>query len=320
VDGREVMKSYILIILLYCFFCPVYSYEFKKVTVLSDRVTPRHGPFGVYQSVMNGLRILKIPFNCNPQTSQVGDAIIVLSGVDNLRKAIDWKRNGRIKCLFGGPNIMNRPNQFNYLLASKEVDVCLVPSQWIKVAYEEDAPALKGRVQYWPAGVDVNDWSPGAMNRDCVLVYWKTEGMQLCQKVEELLRKFGYKPVRITYNSYDMSTYKNVLNKSKFAVFISRSESQGIALAEAWSMNVPTLAFDPGQLTYLGRSYFPVSSCPYLTEYTGKTWKHLEELETLIQNFDSYAAQFDSRKWVLKHMSYEASTRALLASIESVYH
>jgi len=317
-DGKEEMKAYILTVLLSCFFCQLYPYEVKKVTVLSDRVTPRHGPFGVYQSIMSGLRMLEIPFNCNPQDPQVGDMVVVLSGVDNLRRAIDWKRNGRINGLLGGPNIMNRPNQFNYLLASKEVDVCLVPSQWIKVAYEEDAPALKGRVQSWSAGVDINYWSPGAMNRDCVLVYWKTEGIELCKKIEELLRKFGYKPVRITYNSYDMSTYKSVLNKSKFAVFISRSESQGIALAEAWSMNVPTLAFDPGQLTYLGRSYSPVSSCPYLTEDTGKAWKYLQELEMLIQNFDSYAAQFDSRRWVLNHMSYEESTRALLAIIGSV--
>ena len=52
------------------------------------------------------------------------------------------------------------------------------------------------------------------------------------------------------------------------AVFISRSESQGLALAEAWAMDVPTLVWQgpPGD----GGSLFNLSDpSPYLTSHTG---------------------------------------------------
>ena len=162
----------------------------------------------------------------------------------------------------------------------------------------------------------MNYWKPSAQECDCVLVYWKTENEQFYQSVEALLRKYRYTPVRIRYKFYDPQTYKNALNKAIFAVFISRSESQGIALAEAWSMNVPTLVWDPGELTYLGRVYSSVSASPYLTEDTGKSWKDLKELENVITKIPSL--QFCPRDWVLKNMSYEASTSALLSIIEHI--
>ena len=286
--------------------------------MLSDSVRPGNGPFGVYQSLIEGLRLLHVPFNGNPPISQVGDVVIVLSGVDNLRKAIGWKQANRISCLLGGPNIMNRPCDYNYLFTSKEVDACLVPSDWIRIAYEEDASMLKGRVSCWPAGVDIEEWKPAQKKDNSVVVYWKTGSEVLCQRVEGLLRKYKYVPIRVRYGSYNKATYKNILNKAKFAVFISRSESQGIALAEAWAMNVSTLAYDPGQLTYLGRRYSIVSSCPYLTEQTGKSWSNVQELETILKDFDSFAAQFNPRNWVVSHMSYEVSARKLINIIESI--
>ena len=52
------------------------------------------------------------------------------------------------------------------------------------------------------------------------------------------------------------------------AVFMSRSESQGLALAEAWAMDVPTLVWQspPGE----PGSVFSLSDpAPYLTSDTG---------------------------------------------------
>ena len=70
-----------------------------------------------------------------------------------------------------------------------------------------------------------------------------------------------------------ISLHGNQIRFCLLAVFLSSSESQGIALAEAWSMNVPTFVWNPKPKELNGR-YFPsVDSAPYLTpetEFPGK--------------------------------------------------
>ncbi len=316
---REMLvKNSLVVIALFFSFFAAFPYRFKKISVFSDRVKSRTGPSAVQQSLLAGLRVLDVPFNCNPSESELGDVVIVLSGVNNFKRAISWKQQKRIACLLGGPNVMNRPCDYNYLFTSKEVDICLVPSDWIRIAYEEDALALKGRVRCWPAGVDVDFWNPASGNRDCVLVYWKTESESFCQSVEKVIKKHGYTPIRIRYGSYDSPTYRRALNRAKFSVFISRSESQGMALAESWSMDVPSFVWDPGTLTYLGRSYSVVSACPYLTESTGNSWKQLEELDQLIRKFGQNKYTFTPRQWVLNNMSNAVTTQYLLRMIEGI--
>ena len=190
----------------------------------------------------------------------------------------------------------------------------------IKVAYEQDAPNLKGRVRCWFSGVDTNYWTPTQKNRNKVLVYWKTEPESLCKQVESLLHQYGYDTVRIRYGSYNQEIYRNVLDQSQFAVFITRSESQGIALAEAWAMDVPTLNFDPGSLTYRGRIYSIVSSCPYLTETTGKTWKTIRDFDLVLKNYKTTSQFFSSREWILQNMTNQASAQQLLDIIEALHN
>ena len=140
------MKKYFIIALL-VIVSLTNAYSFKKLTILVDATVHRTGPFFVRQNLINGLSSVGFPFNVNPPSDQVGDAVAVLSGVNNLRTAIQWKASGKISYLVGGPNIMNSPKEFNYLFARQELDACLVPSYWIQVAYEQDAPNLKGRVR-----------------------------------------------------------------------------------------------------------------------------------------------------------------------------
>ena len=133
----------------------------------------------------------------------------------------------------------------------------------------------------WYVGVDEEYWKPMSNDHQTsnkVMVYWKTEPEHFCHSVEELLRKYGWEPVRIHYGHYDLTTYKKVPSEVRFAVSLSRFESQGIALAEAWSMDVPTLPWNPKENYYNNKTYH-VPSCPYLCALMGKDWKELADLK-----------------------------------------
>jgi len=278
-----------------------------------------HGPRTVLRSLMNGFKCEGVNFNYNPKSSKdVGEVVIVLSHIEALKEAIELKRAGKIKKLLAGPNLMVWSNEFEGILASAEIDICLVPCAWVQVAYEEDNPALVGRVRAWYAGVDGRFWQPQRLEKSKdVLIYWKTESEEFIRCIENKLGEFGYKPFRIRYGKYNRDEFRKKLSQVQFSVFVSKSESQGIALAESWAMDVPTLVWNPKPSEINGRTYSSISSSPYLNSRLGVEWKTMVDLESILKQMDSMLCQFQPREWVLKNMTDKASAQLLLGIIDS---
>jgi hypothetical protein len=254
-----------------------------------------------------------MPASYNPSTlREVASIVVVLSGIDALEQAIAWRRKRWIDCLMAGPNLVVLPHEANGILKSPEIDYCIVPSEWVAAAYQQDAPILTGRIRVWPAGVDENYWAPvGRGDSRRVLIYWKTEPQEFLDAVVSVAERAGFTVDTVRYGAYGREEFKEKLSRAGIAIFISRSESQGIALAEAWSMNVPTLAWDPAELTYEGRRYDPVSSCPALTEETGRRWKKLDDLERELANLN-WTPAAAPRNWLLENMTDERCALRLL--------
>lgn len=296
--------------------------SFKKLTVLTAPIGSAEGwtHYSLTRSIKNGLAKIGVNFNYNPsRLEDVGDVVYVLSDMNALRQAIDLRRSGKIKRLLAGPCLATRANECNHILASPEIDIYLVNSEWTKAAYIEDEPSLKKNIDILYAGIDIDFWmsvkEKDLANKN-VLVYWKTEDESFCVAVENELRNCGWSPMRLRYGNYSVSQYKQVLSEVAFAVFISRSESQGLALAEAWAMDVPTLVWDPQQpLVIAGRSHWPVSAAPYLTQYTGMFWRDIEEFKKKLSHVQDELSSFSPRAWALNNMSDEASARLLLEII-----
>lgn len=269
---------------------------------------------GVFRSLQQGLQQCAVTYNINPsRIEEVYSTVLVLDGLDKFRYAVNLKKSGHINLLLAGPNLMIRSCDNNHLLATSELDMYLVPSEWTKIAYIEDEPSLVGRISIWPSGVDTSFWAPSNKNKNNrVIIYWKTDSETFCQSIESVVQSFGYEIVRITYGAYTQEQFRHELNNCEFAIFISRSESQGIALAEAWSMNVPTFVWNPGEFFYAGKQYNPVSACPFLTDAQGKDWQTIEQLKHIISNYQDNHYHFIPREWTLKYMSDRASTECLL--------
>jgi hypothetical protein len=277
------------------------------------------GHYAVTRSLIEGLKKIDANFNYNPSgNNEIKENVIVLSGPQTLREAIELKKKGKIKFLLAGPNIADSVLDEEQIVADPAIDFFIVPSSWIEYNAVSDLDVLKNKILCWYVGVDVRYWAPEPHKpTKKVLVYWKTEEEAFCAKVEDILRKQNYTPVRITYGKYHPIEYKAALNESEFAVFISRSESQGVALAEAWAMNVPTLVWDPGYLVYRGRVFENANACPYLSTETGKKWLTLEELDHLLMTFDEYKDQFKPREHTINFFSDEVCSQTLLNFISS---
>jgi hypothetical protein len=315
---RYLAKLFLIIFLVY----PCCA--FHKLTILTQplRSSGWAGHPGVNRSLQRGLSLVSANYNFNPSSiDDIGDVLYVPANFDALRIGIELKSSGRIKLLLAGPNLVVRPVEENAIITHPMIDCCIQPSEWVKIFYEKDAPSLRGRLAVWPAGVDTSFWQPNGNTRKSknVLVYNKYKDEVLCSGVEQLLRTYGWIPYRLTYDHYNQNEYKNVLSHVRFAVFLSRTESQGIALAECWSMNIPTLVWDIQEPFYWGDAEgWPISSAPYLTAKTGKFWRNLDELGRILKYIDITLAVMRPRSWVLKNMSDEVSTQRLLAIINDL--
>lgn len=278
------------------------------------------GHVAVTRSLLRGLQTCDVPYNYNPVSiADIGDVVVVLSGVDALRQAIHLKKQGRIKKLLAGPNIVEMPTEHDNLLASPEIDTCLVPSDMTATIYERLTPALIGRVVPWYVGIDETYWDLPTQRRSLtdknVLVYWKNAPKIFCLEVERLLIRYGYQPIRIVYGGYTKDVLRDALQDSIFAVFLSITETQGIALAESWAMDVPTLVWDPEIEHYYLRGV-QTTAAPYLSDKTGARWKELGELEALLRQLDTAVHAFSPRSWVMEHMTDRIAAQKLVQLCE----
>lgn len=276
------------------------------------------GPEAVLGSIIRGTRLIGVNLIKDPRSSsQITAKTLVLSGGDTLRKSLDYKHEGKIERLLAGPNLFVFPTEQGGVLTDPGIDAVIVPCEWVRKAYESQAPALEGRVKVWASGVDTTFFQrQKAPIPKRILIYQKNAPESLVLDVECVLTQYKWDVQMIRYGTYSPWEYRAALETASLGIFLSQSESQGIALAEAWAMDVPTLIWDPGELVLAGWRFEAVTSCPYLSAQTGRRWQTIQEFRSILQqnSKESYAP----RDWVLENMSDEVCAARLLAIISKV--
>lgn len=257
------------------------------------------------RSLIDGLKSVGADFNYNPvDKEQVAETVVVLADRGALGQAIAWKSAGEIKRLIAGPNLVVLPSDDIELITSRQIDIYLVNSEWTHRSYIDDAPALESNCKIWAAGVDTGFWKPAADSGQHrhILVYQKKVSDEVAAKCCEVVSKFGFTHSILKYGEYDADRFLCELRRSAAAVFLSRSESQGIALAESWAVNVPTIVWNPGVLVYGGKTLL-CSAAPYLTDATGLCFARMEDFESVFMEWQEKCHMFSPRKWVVSHMT-----------------
>ncbi len=280
-----------------------------------------NGPARVASSVFRGMQKLGISFNVNEKNyAAIAPIVVVLGNPASLQRIMHYKNQGSVEILIAGPNVefILYPHTKN-MSKSPLIDCFLIPCEWVKHVFERFIPHTVPRTRIWYAGVEAEHWkptNPGAP-KNKVIIYNKFKS-DLVAPIIEYLHNFNWEPIVLNYGSYNQAHYKSCLDEAAFAIFLSQSESQGIAMAEAWSMNVPTLVWNPKQNPSTYFHDIEVSSSPYLTEMTGRDWVTFDDLVTILSNWSSIVPTLAPRNWILSHMTDIKSAEMLLNIIDDI--
>jgi hypothetical protein len=241
----------------------------------------------------------------------------VLAGKNTLKYAIRLKKRGKIGRLTAGPNIVITSADYNGLAGSPEIDLYLVNSEWTKAAYIIDNPSLEGRVDIFPSGVDIDFWKINKIESSRLRLgfYHKRPEPNLYRECKRIAENQHAEVLDIFYGLHDHEQLKSVLATLDFVVYFVEQESQGIALAEIWATDTPTIVWNPGYWHYQNKNY-ACSSAPYLTSHTGAFFR---DATTFLNLFEKGAFKTDvytPREWILNNLTDEISASHFLNVIK----
>jgi hypothetical protein len=280
-----------------------------KPGVPVPRPSPYPGHFALVRSVVEGLRSIRADFNFNPRRFGELARVVYAPANEALRQAIELKKSGEVEYLVAGPVNALFPDESGGILLASEIDLLIVPSEWVIELYR-GFPELIPRIRVCPCGVDADAWKPsGAVKERKAVVYWKGGDERFCEAVEGIVRQCGLEAARIRsrpgeHAMFRQEDYRDALASSIVGIFLSTFETQGVALAEAWSMDVPSVVWDPqGDAEWRGRTFKSRSSAPYLTPATGVAFRTVDHLETALRGALNRLDEFQPRRWVLQHMT-----------------
>jgi hypothetical protein len=208
-----------------------------------------------------------------------------------------------------GPNIFVLPNEEPEIWS--HFNNYVVPSKWVKNIYETFG---QKNINVWPVGIDSQHWVPTNKNKtlDC-FIYYKNRPKEDLVSVVKTLKLLNQSIKIIQYGSYQESDLKELCNEAKYCVLLTDTESQGIAVGNILSMNVPCLVWDKTFWEYKGSQY-SATSIPYWSDDCGLVWDHWS-INNLTQFLDLHDT-FYPRKYIVENFNLELKAREYVAILQ----
>lgn len=276
----------------------------KKIGIFYSYTS--RGPGKVIQHLIKGLDHLSVNYKIN----QISDINIFLQSHKLLQKPYSDALNQTT--LFLGPNIADLPILGPMIMDTEKYNKCLVPSEWVKKSFSRWIP--ENKICVWNSGVDHIKYIPKETNKKFdFLVYYKHRPQKDLDFVINFLQNKKYTYTIIEYDKYDDNIFRQKIAESKYGFIIDNTETQGIAIQEMMSCNLPLLVWDKNLWTNAGHhNSCAASSVPYFDNTCGEKFDSEDQLEATYDKFISSKSQYSPREYILSHCNYITETKKLL--------
>ena len=286
------------------------------------------------QSIENMMIKNKVKFTRWHDLSQLDDTYdVVLSLVLHFEPHLFPKS---IKVLYG-PHFFVFPDDTNHKVYKYVHDSSRffynTLSDWNRIIHKSLAPKLALQFINCPFGLDIENIKqvPSLDTRTKVMVYFKLRHPDLLHMALTYLSERNISYYLIQYGSYKDEDFKELLQDTRFVIWIGRHESQGFAFQETLASNVPILLWDVRSMydeysngwIYESRktSGFLLNAtvAPIWSDKCGIKFYDREEFENAFHEMNKRLDTFAPRQFMEPLISLESTYANLLSALNLSY-
>jgi hypothetical protein len=200
-------------------------------------------------------------------------------------------------------------------------------SDWV-IQVQEEMGGLSMVSKAVPFGVDIESFNVQKKESDIdCFVYLKNRKAEELEQIAYFLSEKGILFEVIVYGKYTEATYKDILSRAKFGIWIDGAESQGFALEEALSCNVPLVVWDCPSLydvygsdmeKYRGKAELKSTACSYWSTECGLVSFNFDEVcQNILEMKENYSL-YTPRNFVERELSPFVCMRKLFETCKSL--
>jgi glycosyltransferase involved in cell wall biosynthesis len=264
---------------------------------------------------MHGLNLL-INHNNWVKVNNINDADIIFS----FSKPIDIENYPNKKFIFGNQFSTFPDNKVRNINNKYNNAIYIQPSEWVNNFW--DSKNVKNiPIKVLPFPVDFEKFKPLNVNKtNDIILYTKRRNPNVINFVKSKLS--NYKIINFDYEKkYQENNYIDQLNKSKFIIWVGCHESQGFALLEALSMNVPIFVCDVNRLkeelgqerTFMNEEV-DATTAEYFDDTCGIKIKDLNDFDSKFNEFLSNLNSYQPRQYIINNLTAKKITENYLGT------
>lgn len=223
-------------------------------------------------------------------------------------KPIDTSKYPNKKFIFG-PHFSVFPNNKLYEIKNTNNNaVYLQPSEWAAYSWINKGANSLIPIKIFPFPVNTIKFKPIPKNkRTKVYIYYKRRQPNELLFIQSFLKNKNIKFEVFDYlNKYPEKKYLKYLQKAKYGIILDAHESQGFAIEEALSCNVPLLVWNVTNMSQEYNSIYdkiPASSIPYWDSRCGEFFYDKNEFETRYNHFVKNLNKYKPREFILENLT-----------------
>tara|TARA_B100000035_G_scaffold315153_1_gene334129 strand:+ start:1952 stop:2806 length:855 start_codon:yes stop_codon:yes gene_type:complete len=218
-----------------------------------------------------------------------------------------------------GPHFSTFPNEKVVNIKNTHNNcVYIQPSEWVYQLWKSFSIVQHIPLQVFNFPVNTEKFAPNKSfdERSRVFIYFKRRKPEELDFVIRFCKRKNILPQVFDYvKRYDEQEYLDCLQNSSFGIILDAHESQGFAIEEALSCDVPLLVWNVKTMDQEhGSSYqkIPCTSIPYWNnDECGNMFYERDELETAFHMLIKNLPLYTPRQYILENVSVEKCAQRL---------
>ncbi len=208
-----------------------------------------------------------------------------------------------------GPHFSVFPDEKIKQIPNGQKAIYIQPSEWAKNVWENK---IQIPVKVFSFPVNTVKFSPTheIIERTKIFIYTKRRDPKhvnfICNFLKQNNMNYEFFDYLKRYNEED---YLKILQQSKYGIIIDAHESQGFALEEALSCNVPLLVWNVKTMNQEWNSKYqelPCTSIPYWDNRCGEYFYNQDEFIPIFTKFINKLNTYKPREYIIENLSVES--------------